>query len=63
MTVIDDLTVPANHIVGVKAHLQETGVIACLPGVEIYGGLVLSICFRKQKTPLNTWNQSQDNKW
>ncbi len=62
MTVVNDFTVPANDIVGVKPHLQEPRVIAGLPRVKVYGGLVLSICLRKQKTPFNTWIHAQKTK-
>lgn len=58
MSIIDDLTVSAYHIVWCEAHFQQPGFIACFPRVKVYRWLVLAIGLRKQQPPLRTWKNN-----
>lgn len=54
MSVVDDLTVSAHHIVWRQTDVQEGRVVQSLPGVQVDGRLVFTVGSWEVETPLYT---------
>lgn len=62
MAVVDDLAVSAHHVVWGQTDIQERRVVQSLPGVQVDGGLVLTVSRWEVKSPFYTCEETEASK-